>query len=523
MQETRFKPMGLFPLVPSLFGLIAAFHLGSALLGKSRCKRLWGSHLSFPVAQTLLDESRRGAQASDMRTPSLHWLSGEIFRIGAMVATLASMPAACSATATGGALADYVHGPDTAFAWEKTEERQVQGLSVIQLNLTSQVWRGITWRHQMLVVRPAQVRNPDTAFLFITGDGDVTKEFSMLRMLALRAGAIAGVVNHVPNQPLYGGRKEDALIAFTFDQYLKTGDRTWPLLFPMVKTAVRAIDTEQALAHQQFGQTLRRFVVCGASKRGWTTWLTAAVDDRVKAIAPAVIDMLNMTVQARWAQEIWGRQSEQIKDYTDLHLIARLTGPNDARGVELRQWVDPYSYRKQYTMPKLLLLGTNDPYWVVDALRNYWPALPEPKLVFQTPNAGHDLAGAAEAKQTLAAFFQMVADRQPLPRMTWQFQTNHAHSAEIDVTVEPPARAFLLWTADSKDRDFRNDKWSSKPLQTNGGANVIATVETPLHGFRACMVEAEMVSPTGDPYRLSTEVRVTPDGPPAKSPITAGH
>jgi PhoPQ-activated pathogenicity-related protein len=453
-----------------------------------------------------------------MRTPSRRWLSGKMFGVGAIVASLASMRPACLAASTGDALADYVHAPDTAFAWEKTEERRVQGLSVIRLGLTSQVWRGNTWRHQMLVVRPGQVRNPDTAFLFITGDGDVTKEFSMLRMLALRAGAIAGVVNRVPNQPLYGGRKEDALIAFTFDQYLKTGDRTWPLLFPMVKTAVRAMDTEQALAHQQFGQTLQRFVVCGASKRGWTTWLTGAVDGRVKAIAPAVIEMLNMKVQAHWAKEMWGGQSDQIKDYTDLRIIQRM---DDPRMVELRQWVDPYSYCTRYTMPKLLLLGTNDPYWVVDALRNYWPALPEPKLVFQTPNAGHDLAGGAEAKQTLAAFFQMVADRRPLPRMTWQFQTNHTHSAEISVSVEPPAQAFLLWTSESKDRDFRNDKWSSKPLQAHGGTNVIARIETPSHGFRAYMVEADMVSPTGDPYRLSTEVRVTPDGPPAKTPPTA--
>lgn len=34
---------------------------------------------------------------------------------------------------------------------------------------------------------------------------------------------------------------------------------------------------------------------------------------------------------------------------------------DDPRMVELRQWVDPYSYRARYTMPKLLLLGTDDP------------------------------------------------------------------------------------------------------------------------------------------------------------------
>jgi PhoPQ-activated pathogenicity-related protein len=129
----------------------------------------------------------------------------------------------------------------------------------------------------------------------------------------------------------------------------------------------------------------------GFPPRPLTLWMSAAVDPRVQAIAPRVIDMLTLKAQTQWAQKMYGGQSDRIRAYTELHLVE---GMDDSRMVELRIWVDPYSYRARYKMPKLLL-GTNDPYWVVDSLRQSWDGLPEPKLVFQTPNAGHDLAGPA--------------------------------------------------------------------------------------------------------------------------------
>lgn len=416
------------------------------------------------------------------------------------------------------ALAEYVRSPDNSFTWSKAAERQVGRATAIRVQLDSQTWRGHLWTHEMLVVRPEKVRNPGMALLFVTGDGNVEENFDLLNMLASRAGAVAAVINRIPNQPLYDGRKEDALIAYTFNEYLKTGDKTWPLLFPMVKSAVRGMDVVQALARQAFNQKVQGFLVTGASKRGWTTWLSAAADPRVKAVAPIVIDMLNMKVQSQWAQKMYGTQSEEIKDYTEYNITERMDEP---RMVELRGWVDPYSYRTRYRLPKLLLLGTNDPYWVVDSLRNYWDELREPKLVFQTPNAGHDLGGGDEAKQTLAAFFQMVADHERLPRMKWKFQTPAADYVTIEVTLSQPAQVFRLWTANSSDRDFRDDKWADTELRAESRTHLVARVQTPKAGFRAYLVEAEMRDAHGELYKLSTEARVTPDGPPA-TPAAAG-
>ena len=50
------------------------------------------------------------------------------------------------------------------------------------------------------------------------------------------------------------------------------------------------MDTVDAFVQSEGGRRIEKFLISGASKRGWTTWLTAAVDVRVKAIAPMVID-----------------------------------------------------------------------------------------------------------------------------------------------------------------------------------------------------------------------------------------
>lgn len=408
-----------------------------------------------------------------------------------------------------GALEDYVRRTDRSFNWKRTELAPLKGGTVTHLELVSQTWRGQFWSHHLQVVRPEVVRHPDWALLFITGDGDGAHDVEMLKTLADRAGALAAVLTKVPNQPLYDGRREDGLIAFTFDQFIKTGDKSWPLLFPMVKSAVRAIDTVQAFAEQEWGQEVKTWVVAGASKRGWTTWLTGAVDSRVKAIAPIVIDMLNMKAQAQWAEKVYGRQSEQISDYTDLQLIEKM---DDPRMVTLRSWVDPYSYRRRYTLPKLLLLGTNDPYWTVDSLRHYWNDLPGPKLIYQTPNAGHDLGGGKEAIQTLAAFYQLIADRRALPELNWTMKRADDGSALLDVQVNQPARRIRLWTAASLNRDFRNAQWTCRELEVHAGSGQAqARLDPPPQGYRADLAEVELSSPAGDAYSLSTAATVTPD------------
>jgi pimeloyl-ACP methyl ester carboxylesterase len=89
------------------------------------------------------------------------------------------------------------------------------------------------------------------------------------------------------------GLVEDGLIAHTFVEFAKTGDVTWPLLVPMVKSVVAGMTAAQAAAADRWGIEVDGFVTTGASKRGWTTWLSAAIDERVKGLVlvdPAIYE-----------------------------------------------------------------------------------------------------------------------------------------------------------------------------------------------------------------------------------------
>ena len=229
-------------------------------------------------------------------------------------------------------LDEYVKKPDSSFTWSQIGTLNTPGGTITTLALTSQVWQGITWKHELSVYDPSELAYPDAMLLFITGGDHKSKQnendHKMAFTLAHLCGARVGVLRQVPNQPLLDDKTEDKLIAETFVRYLETKDENWPLLFPMTKSAVRAMDALQAFAKEK-GRPVTRFVVTGGSKRGWTTWLTGAVDDRVVAIAPMVIVMLNLGKQGPNQLQVWGKYSEQIHDYVE----SRADGKNRyARG-----------------------------------------------------------------------------------------------------------------------------------------------------------------------------------------------
>jgi len=405
------------------------------------------------------------------------------------------------------ALHDYVTAKDDAFAWEIVTTERSNGFLIYDIDLTSQVWQGITWKHALTVFVPPDVQHNATVLLFIMGGRNGNRpddgELAMGRSLAMTAKMPVAFLHQVPNQPLLGDREEDDLISETFLRYLDTKDASWPLLFPMVKSAVRAMDALQEIAIQQHESKIERFVVTGASKRGWTTWLAAVADSRIAGIAPIVIDTLNFRSQMRHQKDIWGAYSEQIADYSTKGLIGVM---EEQPEIPLWRWVDPYTYRNKLALPKLIINGTNDRYWVIDAMNLYWDDLIGEKHVLYVPNAGHSLEGGKEAAlTTLAVFAQHTATQTPMPDLSWKHDDDGVQMRLVVRSTQEPS-VVRLWSAHSEDRDFRPDRWEATPVSVDDHGDYVARVERPTSGHVAFFAEATYEFGSLN-YGLSTQIR----------------
>jgi len=431
----------------------------------------------------------------------------KLSRIAATAVGLALLSSATRPARAG--LDEYVKKDDPGYNWAVTKTEPSDVGTVYHIKLTSQVWQGIPWVHQLRVYEPAEVTYRDAVLLFITGGSHTSKpkpeDAAMGFGLAKLTGARVAVLPQVPNQPLLGDKTEDTLIAETFVRYLETKDENWPLLFPMVKSAVKAMDTVQAWAKEAGKPAATRFVVTGASKRGWTTWLTGAFDPRVVAIAPMVIDTLNMKAQKAHSLEVWGKFSEQIDDYTSRGLTDRFDEPD---GKKLWMMVDPYTYRNRLTIPKLLINGLNDRYWTLDALNIYWDDLKGPKSVVYLPNAGHNMAvNRHYALNGIGAFFRHNVSGRPWPQLKWEHGDGEDGTLRLSVTSNPTPKSAKLWVARSDSRDFRDSTWEATAM-TVAGDVAKGEVARPAKGYIALVGDVEY-DVDGIPYHLSTQVRQT--------------
>jgi PhoPQ-activated pathogenicity-related protein len=407
----------------------------------------------------------------------------------------------------------YLAKAEPAYSCKQSNRFETDRGTIVEFGFTSQTWRGIDWSHELRLYVPREVKYPKLVLLFITGGSSTSQvkpeDHAQAFALAEACGGRVAVLPQVPNQPLLDGKKEDDLIGQTFVNYMNTQEADWPLLLPMVKSAVKALDAVEAWAKAD-GTPVDGFVVTGASKRGWTTWLVGAVDSRVKGIAPMVIPTLNMKAQTQHQKASWGYYSEQIEDYTRRGLTEKF---DDPVGAKLWKMVDPWSYLDRIKVPVLQINGTNDRYWTLDSLNLYWDDIKAPKYVVYLPNAGHSLNEHRDwAINGVGALFRHVASGTPMPRVDWGLAV-----ADCEDLVRVASRSELVpvswrsWSAVAATQDFREATWHAFG-EAERSERYEATVPLPGTGYRAVFADGSF-SIDGLEYHLSSQIKIVSPKP----------
>jgi PhoPQ-activated pathogenicity-related protein len=235
----------------------------------------------------------------------------------------------------------------------------------------------------------------------------------------------------------------------------------------------------------------------------------------VVAIAPLVIDLLNMVPSFIHHWQAYGFWAPAIQDYVDIRMPEWFETPKFR---ELMKIVEPYEYRDRLTMPKLIINSAGDDFFLPDSSQFYWDGLKGEKHLRYVPNTRHNLS-PSDVPQTLSAFVDAVVNNRARPEFQWKINPSEP---AITVQVKDQPKEVRLWQINNPNaRDFRltttGPKWTSEVVTLKDG-KYTAKIDKPASGYTAFFVELTYDSGGKHPHKFTTGVAVTPNTYPFPKP-----
>jgi PhoPQ-activated pathogenicity-related protein len=238
------------------------------------------------------------------------------------------------------------------------------------------------------------------------------------------SGAVSISLEQIPNGRMRfkdwndgnSGLSGDSLIGYTWRRFLETGgtEHERLLLMPMAKAAVLAFNaTSDILQQVQCGRglskypcrkaPLEKYMPWGYSKRGWTAWLTAAVDyKRVAAVNPIVLSFLNMIPNFHHYWRAFGGWSFAMSPYYQQNITKTL---DDDLNIEAAKILDPFTFKDRLIMPKLVISAAGDEFFMADDTHYWLKDMKGPTYFRLLPNAEH--ATVLHRRNTKTMYFTM--------------------------------------------------------------------------------------------------------------------
>lgn len=420
---------------------------------------------------------------------------------------------------------DYIETTKNEFSYEVENIIYEEEWTGFHIKMISGEWldkkkvKDVEWSHYVDIVIPNETLT-ETAIMFIDG-GDKDETYFRLDTVsvgyALKTKSIIVNIHNIPSQPINFIASdqeyfyEDDLIAYAWSQFLERGakkeDIEWLPRLPMTRAVVRSMDLAQEIVAQN-NKKLNDFVVSGASKRGWTAWTTAAVDSRVKAVVPMVIDMLNLVPSFENHYRSYGEFSPAVQEYVNYNI-------QDWLGTEefkvLMSYIEPFSFIDKFTMPKYIINAGSDEFFSTDSWRFYYDKLPGEKIIRYVPNKNHSLDGRYLTEDLVSYFYRVINDIE-IPSLSWNLSDNKL-IAELDYDGDYDVS---VWTAKNDNgRDFRlweeGELWEETSIGKLANNKYELNVSSNLKGYKATMIEFTIDPESEFPLIISTGPFVFPE------------
>ena len=422
-------------------------------------------------------------------------------------------------------MSDYIESTKNEFSYDIQEVIYEENWTGYHIKMISGEWLDskkvdqVEWWHYVDIIIPKQTTS-STGIMFIDG-GEKSEDYFRLDAQSIRNAikteAVIVNVSNIPFQPLnflsseQDSFEEDDLIAFAWNKFLMQGakqkDVEWLPRFPMTRAIVRAMDLAQEIILQN-DIVVKDFVVSGASKRGWTAWTTAAVDSRVKAVVPMVIDMLNLVPSFENHYRSYGEFSPAVQEYVNYNI-------QDWLGTEefkvLMSYIEPFSFIDKFTMPKYIINAGSDEFFSTDSWRFYYDKLPGEKIIRYVPNKNHSLDGRYLTEDLVSYFYRVINDIE-IPSLSWNLSDNKL-IAELDYDGDYDVS---VWTAKNDNgRDFRlweeGELWEETSIGKLANNKYELNVSSNLKGYKATMIEFTIDPESEFPLIISTGPFVFPE------------
>ncbi|ECI0188450.1 PhoPQ-regulated protein [Salmonella enterica subsp. enterica serovar Typhimurium] len=420
------------------------------------------------------------------------------------------------------------------------EKKQRPGVMLQRFNLNSQTWspQGVVsperWQNGGDIYIPDSAREKNALVVINNGSNNngsgtpvAPTNFNEeeLSRIAIATRTVVISVSNVPNQVLsYQGVTtplgEDNSVAYSWKLFI--GDthkyQDASLHIPMAASVSQAFRLAKKELTQQ---NINKFIVTGASKRGWAAWLTALSDPDVGAVVPFAMDLLNTQKSLEHMYQSYGKNwPVAFYPYYNQGIDQQVGTDKFARLMRLE---DPLTYLNtdmgdRLKIDKYIINASGDDFYVPDNSHFYYGLLPGSKSLRVVPNSTHN-GILSVAEQSLITFVNRFQEKQKLPEITENVQSRGDGKKELVVNFSEKPVAILQWTArNPAARDFRyacDIKYNSVPVSLATGDNTLSiSLTTPDSGWQATYIEATFT----DGYVATTQVYITPD---EKYPETA--